>query len=503
MALLSTKHPRQQQVSLIDFSGGLNTSASMSGLQPNQLSDVLNMELDSVTNKLKTVAGTIDVMTVSGVTIWAAAWDEINKKMILVDTAKRVYATNFTGGLGNSLGTLTGNLYPVTANWESGLLIASGGKLQYYNGTAIVTLTASPNSQSVYTRASRVIVTTDNEVHYSGVGDETNWEEDSNDDASAAWVEAGYKDGGKFIGMVNLSQDILILKNNRRVYRLSGEYPEWSITEVSRNLECVGRRSFAAMAGNVFVLGKTEVQVLEPTSDYGDVKPQNVGSVIGRELINLPTDAIVRYVPPLGQMWFIGNAGQVLTFDTNHTAWFKRRFNSAVIDVIPVGATVYIIKPDRISKLEDSIFTDNGAALPWRFQAKRLESHNEYLLKRTQLSVVPYSSDIYSGYIRVGGVTLDLPIPAHALKIWHNHAKIYKNHTKICGAGRSKGVYVSGELIYKNPAPIYGNHTKLFSRRDIIKESRNVFRSKYLNIIGQGSAGGFVLNGIAIDIVEV
>ena len=251
MAVLSTKHARQQQVSIADFSGGLNTSSSMAGIQPNQLSEVLNMELDSVTNRLKTVAGTVDVMAVSGVTLWAAAWDEINKKMILVDTAKRVYATNLTGGIGSSLGTLTGSLYPVTANWENGLLIASGGKLQYYNGTALVTLTNSPNSNSVYTRASRVVVTTGNEVHYSAVGDETDWTEDSNSDASSVWVEAGYKDGGQFIGMVNLSSDILILKNNRRVYRLSGEYPDWAIAEVSRNVECVGRRSFASIAGNV------------------------------------------------------------------------------------------------------------------------------------------------------------------------------------------------------------------------------------------------------------
>jgi hypothetical protein len=110
---------------------------------------------------------------------------------------------------------------------------------------------------------------------------------------------------------------------------------------------------------------------------------------------------------------------------------------------------------------------------------------------------------VYSGYIKVGGVVLPLPIPANSLKIWHNRAKIYKNKTKIYGEGRSKGLYVSGEKIYMNPAPIYGNKTKIFSRRDIIKESRNVFRSKYLTVEGYGSSGGFLLNGIALDLVEV
>ena len=94
MATLSTKHARQQQFSMTDFSGGLNTSTSMAGIEGNQLYDVLNMELDSVTNRLKTAAGTVDVMRVSGITIAGAAWDGINKKLILVDSARKVYASN-------------------------------------------------------------------------------------------------------------------------------------------------------------------------------------------------------------------------------------------------------------------------------------------------------------------------------------------------------------------------------------------------------------------------
>ena len=501
MAVLSTKHARQQQVSVSDFSGGLNTSSSMSGIQPNQLAEVLNMELDSVTNRLKTVAGTVDVLLVDGFTLWAAAWDEINKKMLLFDVSRNVYVSDFETV--SQIGALSGELYPVTANWENGVLIASGGHLQYWNGTTLLTIESSPLVQSVYTRAARVVVTTDNEVHYSGVGDETDWTEDSNDDAKSVWVEAGYKDGGKFIGMVNLSQDILILKDNRRVYRLSGEYPDWVIAEVSRNVECLGRRSFAAMSGSVFVMGRNEVQVIEPTSDYGDVKPANVGSNVARELSAMPEDTIVRFVPPLSQVWFIGQNGVVMTFDAVHSAWFLRKFNSPVVDVVAVGDTVYVIKPDRVTKLQESTFYDNGEQLMWKFQGKRLESHNEYLLKRTQISVLPFSSDMYSGHIMVGAVRVVLPIPARSLKIWHNWARIFKNRTKICLAGRNKGVHVLGELIYQNPALIYGNRTKIYSRRDIIKESRNVFRSKYLRVEGQGMGGGFVLNGIALDIVEV
>lgn len=503
MARLSTKHANQQQLSLTDFSGGLNTTTSMAGIEQNQLYEVLNMEIDSVTNRLKTVAGTVDVLTFADKNIVAAAWDGINKKFILVDSDKKVYVADLTGAIAEK-GTLSGNLYPICASWEDGLLIASGAKLQYYNGSTLVTLNDSPSTcNSVYVRAARVIVTTENEVHYSAVGDETSWSEDTGDDSSGKFVEAGYKDGGKFVGMAALSQDMLIFKNNRRVYRLSGEFPDWSIAEVSRNVECAGRNAFVSIAGTVIVLGSSEVQALQPTSEYGDVKPQGVGMMVTKELAQLNGDTRVRFVPPLSQVWFIGTGGKVLILDTNHQAWFKRQFNSDVVDVIAVGNTVYVIKPDRISKLQDSTFYDNGKALNWKFKAKRIEGHNEFLLKRTQISIMPYSSDMYSGYIKVGGVVLPLPIPTNSLKIWHNHAKIYKNRTKIYGAGRSKGVHVKGELIYQNLEPIYGNKTKIFTRRDIIRESRNVFRSKYLTVEGYGMSGGFLLNGISLDLVEV
>ena len=59
------------------------------------------------------------------------------------------------------------------------------------------------------------------------------------------------------------------------------------------------------------------------------------------------------------------------------------------------------------------------------------------------------------------------------------------------------------DLIYDNLTPVYGNPAKIFSRPTVLKESRNIFRSKFLDIIGRGSGGGFLLNGITFEIVEV
>lgn len=501
MATLSTRHANQQTVSIYDFSGGLNTTASMDGIAENQLSECVNMEIDSATNRLKTVSGTSDMLK-TDFTIYAAMHDTINHKMLLVDSNKKVYVSDFKTT--QEIGSLSGTLYPITASWEDGLLIATGGHLQYYNGKALTTIDASPATcYGVYVRAGRVLVTTGNEIHYSGVGDETNWKEDTSDDSSSKFVEAGYKDGGQFVGMASLSSDVIIFKNNRRVYRLSGEYPNWSIDEISRNVECSGRRSFAAMSDTVFALGKNELQALTTTQAYGDVKPANLGTFVTKEIQGLPENALVRYVPPLQQCWAIGNNGRVLMYDISHQSWFIRVFNSGVIDVISVGDTVYVIKPDRVSKLDDSTFYDAGRPMRWRFTGKRMVSHDEYLLKRVQVSVLPQSSDAYSGSLFIGAVALALPIPSQLLRVYRNHMPIHANKMKISQAARTRGVYASGEKVFGNSESLYENTRKIFSRRDIIKESQNVYRSKFLDVRGYGMMGGFVLNSISLDLAEV
>lgn len=497
---LGTKHANQQTVVRADFSGGLNTSTTPDNIAENQLAMAINIEIDHATGRLKTVGGTTDIVQTPD--IFALLYDQINDTFLIVKQDKAVYPCSLSGELGEAVGILSGDLYPITASWEDGLLIATGGKLQYYHGGILETID-SPTANSVYIRAGRVLITDDTQIRYSGVGDETNWTEDTNDASSSKFVEAGYKDGGKFIGMSSLSQDVLMFKDNRRVYRLSGEYPNWVISEVSRQVECNDRLSFADIADAVFVLGANEVITLQTTDNYGAMKPAAVSNLVTSEIVKLPVNAKVRYVPPLSQVWFIGDNGDVLMFDLSVQSWYMRKFNAPLIDVISVGSTVVVAKSDRISIVDDTTFYDSGLPLEWRFQAGRMVSQHDYLLKRTQISVIPLSPTMYSGEIRVGAVVIGLPVPTRWLYIYGNKSPIFKNHVKLKLAGRNMGVYVSGEKIWQNPDIIYNNRTKIYSIHTFIKESRNVYRSKYLNIEGRGNMGGFILNGIILDIAEV
>ena len=59
-----------------------------------------------------------------------------------------------------------------------------------------------------------------------------------------------------------------------------------------------------------------------------------------------------------------------------------------------------------------------------------------------------------------------------------------------------------GAKIYGNTELIYGNERPIYTRPSILKESRNVYRNKYLDIKGAGQQG-MILNSVILTLVEV
>lgn len=475
---LSSKHINQQHMILSDFTGGLNATTVAEMIAENQLAEAVNVELDRATGFLKTAGGTACIFqTPKALPIRALMYDGINNRYLFV-SGLDVYRTNLISY--SKIGALTGNLFPVYTAWENGILIASGGKLQYYNGRQLVTLNQSPDKcYGVYIRAGRVLVYHDNEIRYSAIGDEEDWTEDNNVDSASKFVEAGYKDGGEIVGMVNLSSDILILKSNHRVYRLSGEYPNWQIREVSRNVDALNRLAYCAVADSVIVLGQNKLQAISTTQDYGDVKPQNIAASVVNLFYQLPIDtARTVYVPPLNQVWIIGARNRVIVYDLNFNAFFERRFNSHVVDVVSVHDTVFVVRPNKVTQLlqgsfYDEMYSADAAPLEWRFTAKRLVSFNYLFLKRTKITYIPLMDQFGKAEIWIGKV--DIPLsPAPALP-----------------------------RIYGNAEVIYENERQLFPVESNCDGLRQVYRDRCIDIRGVGKGSAILLNKIEFDIVEV
>ena len=321
-------------------------------------------------------------------------------------------------------------------------------------------------------------------------------------DSSAKYIETGYKDGGRFIGMANLSSDIVFFKENGYAYRLSGSYPNWVMQSISHEVDCDGRLSFCALTNTVLVLGKNTVQLIDTTQDYSDMKATNVGKDIADELRKLPAGAQAVYIPPLNQVWFLGDNGKVVFYDCNQNSFWLRKFNSKVVGVYHAENEVIVVKENGLDRLKSRSFNDNGLSLKWRFRAKRMVSQHEFLLKRVQINITPYFDGYSENSITVGRLTLPLPVPWIIYRIYNNFARIYGNAAHVTSTYNEALQYAIGEEIYENSELIYDNDRRVYEITNLSRDVRCVYRNRSIDIRGAGS-GSFILNSINFDIAEV
>lgn len=508
---LSNKHANVQAVDYMDFTGGLNIAKAIETIEFNELGRCINLELNG--NQLQTVSGTAVLLTDETIHFTDCTYDTINSLIVLcgieydeneVMTGRYVYTVKTDGTDLTKRGTLTGDITPGFAVWESGVLIASGGKLQYWNGTTLETLTNSPSvCNGVFTSHGRVVVYYGDTVKYSAVGDETNWTEDDNDDSSSKFLQVGYKDGGTIISVVNLAQDILVFKDNNTAYHIAGQFPEWQVREISRNVEDKGYRSTVALTNSALVLGRTALNAITPTDDYGEMRATNLAQKVEPNIKSLQSNIKLRFVAPLNQVWFMSGYRRFLFFDVAHQAFFEREYNVEAVDVCYKGDTVYVLKEHEICYLDNGLdMTDGGDLLHWVMDAKTLVSNNDYLVKRVRVDITPLFQTYADVRFYVGHIQITDLVPKEANQIWHDYTKIYHNRRQIKSQPITQ-IYINGDEIYDNDFEIYKNDTYIKSMAYVRRDKRQIDRHKAIRVHGKGSGGRFTLDRINCEIVEV
>ena len=509
----STKHQNQQPKILADFSGGMNTYVSDEMIADNELSWVVNMEVDKM-GKLRTVQGTVDVTEDLSETLSAeiksAAWDDINHVLLLFCKDDNAYA--LVDKQIQFIGALTGDEEVITVNWEDGILVASGGHLQYgkfvtTSGTGIndtvaqyqlVMIGASPaDSRGVYVRSGRVFVFDgEDNLLYSAVGDEENWVQDSNDPSSAIFTQIGYKVCGRIIGLINLQSYVLVIKDNGKIFRLENEYPDWVIKEVTSNGMCKGKAAYASVGNNVFILGERTLQMINPTDDYGNMPVNYVGNQVTDEIISLPPKTRLRFNADLNQLWFVTNSQWVLAFDCKTQTFFQRYFNSDVVDMIGN----FVVKRDKVAELStiENELQDNGEPLEYRARFKTEMGFHDILVKRVDVSIMTLV-DFYNdsaAYVKVGRVIVPFP----------------KRITSGVDGVRKRTVGVTNTAIEPGYTPIDNIHDGMDVFLDTEQAGhgmslhyikRQVCREHMMEVSLSGSGFPFILNFISYDRVEV
>lgn len=512
---LSTKHQNQQQVEFYDFTGGLNTATTEEQIAENQLSRCINFEVQTITGLLKTVDGTkikYRIPAHSDYKITSAAYDTLNDHIVLFADNGTVFSSKLSSDFSKvvQIGRLSGCLKPITTVWEDGLIVASGGLLQYIAGYQMKTISTAPKQcNGCYVRSGRVLVFDDETIRYSGVGDEENWTENSNDPSASVFVEAGYKAGGKIIGMVNMSSDILIIKDNGMLFRLAGEFPDWQIHEVARNVECKSRNAYCNVLNNTFILGTRRLQAITTTDEYGSMKPADIAQNVRRELGKLGVSVSVRYVAPLNQLWILDGTENVLLYDLNVQGFFKRLFNAAVTDVLAIDEDVYVIKEDGVDVLDEFSYTDEGKPLEYDLQMKTHISHYNYLLKRIVLACTGFADSGTNAALHIGR-SIKVPIPVQYIAgldslVYGNTNFVYFNNDYVFNTELRRVVYSNqDDLVYGNIEYVYDNEQYVLDYDSyVISDKRIRYRDKSIRIKLYGNGCKFILNKIKLDVVEV
>lgn len=513
---LGDKHRTTRHVVISDFSGGLNTAAAQEMLKENELWRCENMDVDHNSGLLRVVDGNERVLSApEGTTYRALLYDRVNDGYLAVDAKGAVYRPSLTSEkpeLGASIGMLTGKEFPVSAPWEDGLLIASGGQLQYFNGKELKTLAHAPKaSTTVFVRAGRVLTNdrsagNESNVYYSSVGDEETWEDKSPDDSSAKWLEVGYKDGGRVLAFVPLAEDVLVVKDNRCVYRIIGNYPDWSVAEVSRNVPCASALSVYAAGTSALILGDGRLQELGINQYYGDIRAQDVGERVRDRLAAVDGENVrIISVPLYRQLWFPLKERWVLVYDLALGSFYQRRFaRENLVDAVCVGEALYIVRSSSICRVKRHLGYDDGVKQLWRFATRRAIAHDDFFLKRGAVNITPHFDTLVEGNVKIGGLVLPLPTPYVAFRVWHNYSRVYHNRRRVCGANeRVFNLYEAGDEVYENFEPVWHNYQPVYNPAALALGARCVYRNRTLAVSGMGAGCCFLLNRLDVDVAEV
>lgn len=496
---ISNKHQNVQNIIYADFSGGLNMTNAPEYIQQNELAACENVEVAK--GQLRTCAGTDTVLEDTAKSFDNLIFDRINSRFLLTDTAGAVYLVKGTAL--QKLGTLTGKGTLTWTAWESGVLLASGGKLQYYDGTALQTLSNSPDkSTGVFVKSGRVWTSTGDELHASAVGDETTWATDDNDASSGQWLQVGYKDGGTICGLCSLTSDLLIFKSNRRAYHLAGDYPDWQLLEVGRQIDCKGWGCCVALADRALYLGHTDLSALTATDAYGDFAAASLSEKVAQDIAALGT-VRVRFLPSLRQVWLLEPGKKRFLFlDVQNGGYYRRAYNVPVRDAVDADGTVYVLKDHSLCKLTTRHMQDEGRDLGWQFQAKTVLGGNQILVKRVRIDTTPFFSNAQANVFYVGHVTLHGGGPPTRYEVFGNEEEVYGNQMFV-NTPAPGPVYTSSPEVYSDYDEVWGNEDYLIAPRLYRVDTRCCDRERAVIVRARGAGGQMIFNTISYEAVEV
>ena len=445
------------QPSLLDFSnfaGGLNLRLPPEQLSENELAECVNMTYSSAPGKLRTRAGIGEPLADFTSRVKGMYW--FGGKLLAVTNDKKLWSVALSSeDVTTEIGTLTGDWRPMWCEFGGKLYIASHSTLQEYNGTTLTTISGAPNADVVYARAGRLYCSYhgNDTIRGCAVGDPTQWTVPvSPTDADPVEVQIGYKVAGAITAIVPAMTDVIVFKE-RGIFRLIGEYPDWSIKEITRDEAVANHHCACAVAGFVYYLDDYKgLRLLQGTQGYEEISPAealpNVNPWI-REHMNhdfsgiwhLPARNVIVIIPN-------DNAGNQCM-----PCYYEFGFNAmpALLWEFPAPVQA-IVEPDRdhlYIAVGNGVYDFSGVSaydptgeegalelVKSRFSTKLYRGFSQYVIKRVSIraeSPIKQALTTLPCHVNVNDVTyLDLLFNRdESPLVYGNNAAVYQNQGEL------------------------------------------------------------------------
>lgn len=380
---VSNKHSNAQRVFYAGFDGGLNLSVPSESLPKNELKEAVNVEFSPLTGSMK----------VRGGLVWSGKFDREICDVVPIQGRRGFLARRLDGNMTyyfrwNNIwpvtGGLSGNGKLSIAHWMDKVemfgtereidcwLLASGGQLQKFTDTPTphisLIATAPPKCKLVFVRENRVgVVTADDKIIFSALGDCENWAEDDTTEDSAKWLEIGYKDGMKINAVMPLSKDLIIFKSpdgepdKGTIYRLTGEYPDWQVIEAAHNTGTFSQQSVCAVGNDIIYATVAGIATLSTVTNYGEVKTSWPDRKVSNALTpELDATAKVYDVPVKQQVWIVPSetSKKIWVFDYARGIWTTFEFPERITYAAGVDNQLFVFIGQDLYEVNDSYTQD-------------------------------------------------------------------------------------------------------------------------------------------------
>lgn len=248
-----------------DFTGGLNTEQASTAIANNEATIFENWIVDTFGVRRRDgfrIETSFTERIIGAFKFSAAEW-------ILVTETWTVRRYDENTKVATDLGAISGQYPPKFVFFDPYVAITTGTLYLVDTSTNTIYQPTALPAVDCLVKDGRLWIGGGDEIWASRVGDPADWTNVGGDDASAQYVQIGYKDGGRIIGFTNIFDDILVFKDTG-TFRLQGSFPGISVSLVTRKRTALNSMSYVSLSGDVVAYDEQGAYMVSSSLRYGD-----------------------------------------------------------------------------------------------------------------------------------------------------------------------------------------------------------------------------------------